>query len=86
MDGVTSNRLSWLSPEGANLDVEGHKDTIIEGLTITKPDGTVIKMDKYQSVANAAAIEQAGAVEQANIAMAKMVAEIISRVVPVPVP
>jgi len=73
-----------------NLDVEGHKDTVIEGLTITKPDGTVIKMDKYTSAANAAAVEQAGAVDREYIkGLTSMFQSMMSRLLgagPVAVP
>ena len=83
LDTVTMNRLDWSNPEGANLNVEGHKDTIIEDLEITLPDKTVIKMAKYTSSANAGAVEQAGAIEQALTAAIKALAEKgIDKVIP----
>ena len=82
VNDVTTNRLDWRNPLGAELSVEGHKDTIIEGLEITRPDGTVIKMAKYQSVSNAAAIEQAGAFDKAMTANMAMAMAMLSKLLP----
>ena len=60
---VTKNSLTYKNPEGIGLDVVGHKDTIIEGLEIRFPNGTTVRMKKYTSAANAAAVEQAGAID-----------------------
>jgi len=83
VDKVTMNRLGWDFPTLGKLDIEGHKDTIIEGLEIILPDKTVIKMAKYTSSANAGAIEQAGAVEQAlTAAIEALAAKGMDKVIP----
>jgi len=76
---TVENSLSYKNPEGVDLDVVGHKDTIIEGLEIKKPDGTVIKMAKYVSAANAGAVEESGSSERNMQNVLKTMVEIIDR-------
>lgn len=87
LTGTVENSLSFVSPTGEKIDVAGHKDTTIEGLKITKPDGTEISFDKYQSVGNAGAIEQAGSVERAsqltNQTMLSMMTALVGRMGPI---
>jgi len=48
------------------IAIEQPKDTIAEGINIAFPDGASVKIDKYQSTANAAAIAGVQAQAETN--------------------